>query len=144
MERANGTVISVPTGWNGKSGVPPMVVCLFQKIPFDPRISFAFQPVEPEILAKWKAPQASLHLFAIERKTGARGLMGQRYQFHNSPRTSVDRGATLTSSPGSGLGNPRWRGPSAAPSRSRAFLDRPTQRPWGRGWVRRQGRRQFG
>ena len=25
---ANGTVISVPTGWNGKSGVPSKVVCL--------------------------------------------------------------------------------------------------------------------
>ena len=28
----NGMVISVPTGWNGKTGVPPKVVCLFRKI----------------------------------------------------------------------------------------------------------------
>ena len=47
----NETVISIPTGWNGKSGVPPKFV---------PRIPFAFQPVEPEILAKWKAPGQAL------------------------------------------------------------------------------------
>ena len=27
------------------------------KFPLEPRVPFAFQPVEPEILAKWKAPQ---------------------------------------------------------------------------------------
>ena len=28
---ANRMVNSVPTGWNGKSGVPPKAICLFQK-----------------------------------------------------------------------------------------------------------------
>ena len=28
-----------------------------EKFPFIPRLPFSFQPVEPEILGKWKAPQ---------------------------------------------------------------------------------------
>lgn len=43
--------ISVPTGWKGKSGVPPKVVHFFRKIPFDPRDLFTFQPIEHKIVA---------------------------------------------------------------------------------------------
>ena len=44
---------------NGRNGGPPKVVRLFRKFPFEPRVPFAFQPVGPEILAKWKVPQAT-------------------------------------------------------------------------------------
>ena len=30
-----------------------------ENFPFDPRVPFAFQLVEPEILAKWKAPEVT-------------------------------------------------------------------------------------
>ena len=47
--------------WNGNfSGVEYIrrsSVCS-GKSPFDPRVPFAFQPVEPDILAKWKASLA--------------------------------------------------------------------------------------
>ena len=48
--------VSVPVGCNEKSGAASKVVRLFRKFPLEPRVPFAFQPVEPEILAKWKAP----------------------------------------------------------------------------------------
>jgi len=49
---------SVPTGWNGKSGIAQRVVRLFRKI----SVLFAFKPVEPDILPTWKAPWSVLHI----------------------------------------------------------------------------------
>lgn len=57
---ANGMVISITAGWNGKSRVPPtwLSICS-RKFQSEPRVSFAFQPAGLEILAKWKVPQQS-------------------------------------------------------------------------------------
>ena len=52
---ANGTVISLPAGWNGQSEVPLNIGCS-GTFPFGLCVSFAFQPVGPKILAKWKVP----------------------------------------------------------------------------------------
>lgn len=30
------------------------------KLPFNPRVPFAFEPVEPKMFAKWKAPQSEV------------------------------------------------------------------------------------
>ena len=47
------------------SGVPPKVIRLFGKFPFDPRVPFALQPVEPEILVK-SAPGQCLYCVCVK------------------------------------------------------------------------------
>ena len=39
------------------------------KFPLEPRVPFAFHPVEPEILAKWKAPLMRKPIHAMIRFT---------------------------------------------------------------------------
>ena len=58
------TAISVLTGYNRKSGVLPKVVRLFQKIPFDLRVSFLFQPVKNFGWMAASFPDVSLSLSA--------------------------------------------------------------------------------
>ena len=41
-------LISVPIGWNGRSGEPSKIVHLFRKFPINLRVPFVFQPVIPE------------------------------------------------------------------------------------------------
>ena len=57
---ANGTGISVPSGWNGKRGILQKVSVCSGKFPVELRVPFAFKPVEKEILPTWKAPQVSV------------------------------------------------------------------------------------
>ena len=47
--------VSVPIGCNEKSGAAPKVVRLFQKISAGTGVPFAFQPVELEILPRYRA-----------------------------------------------------------------------------------------
>ena len=48
--------------WNGKVEYLQWSPVCSGKFPFEPLFTFAFQLVEPEILAKWKAPLVSAYV----------------------------------------------------------------------------------
>ena len=82
---ANETLISVPFGWNGKSGVPLRLSICSRKFPFELCIPFAFQMVGPEILAKRRGkPQKSWFIHSCVVKFGKSDWMTiqNKYSVH--------------------------------------------------------------
>ena len=47
-----------------------------EKFSFKPRVPFAFQPVDPEILTDWKVPRVSICDFATVFSGGGGGVQG--------------------------------------------------------------------
>ena len=64
--------ISIPTAWNGKSGIPRRSPIRSGKLPVGPLVPFAFQPVGGDILAKWKLPQVLASVFDGNRQLQVR------------------------------------------------------------------------